>query len=170
MKYKYLVEVYFKNDVEFDELDNCKNINDKPLIKFLTNDFHYKEKLNVNESSTRWLSNDVHFSYEYEYYSNEVVQFMTHLANDNVVLLVSELYDYYFDSDCELHTSSKKPRIFSNLNCCALTHEDGVITCKCTIDSVNHIQSFNGNLGDEKEYKKYKEWILNKLKKLFHNK
>lgn len=167
MKYKYLVQVYFKNDVEFDELDNGKIINDEPLIKFLTNDFHYEEKLNVNEFGSRWLSTKVNFSYEYEYYSNELVQFMTHLANDNVVLLVSEISDSYIDSEVDLCINSAKPKFFSNLICNVFKHEDGVITYMGTIDSVNHIQSFNGNLGDEKEYKKYKEWILNKLKKLF---
>lgn len=167
MKYKYLVQVYFKNDVEFDELDNCKIINDEPLIKFLTNYFHYEEKLNINEFGSRWLSKDVHFSYEYEYYSNELVQFMKHLANNNVVLLVSEIYDSYVDSELDLCINSAKPRIFSNLNCHALTHEDGVITYNGTSDSINHIQSFNSNLGDEKEYENYKKWILKKLKKLF---
>lgn len=163
MDKKYLVKVYFKNDFEFDELDNAKLINDDPIIEFRTNDFNYIEKVSIEH---KWVNCNISFSFKYNYYNNTIVQLKKQLGLDNMIILVAEITDTYLDEYGDICTFSAKPRIFSNLVCKEIKDENGVITYIGEFDSLNHINSFNSNLGDEEFYEEYKVWFLNKLNKI----
>lgn len=167
MDKKYLVKVYFKNDFEFDDNNNAKLINDEPIIEFRTNEFNYIEELK-DENISKYVKTNVSFSFKYHYYNNAIVQMKKQLALDNMVILVAEITDTYLDEYGDICTYSAKPRIFSSLVCKGLKDENDVITYVGEINSLNHMYSFNGNLGDEKIYEKYKVWLLNKLNNLLN--